>query len=499
MADLLIVVDQRKDWKSYYPTDNVITFQDYLTQSTGNLPTGTRVLNLCRHYKYLSNGYYCSLLAEARGHKVMPTVRSLNDLGRKAIYGPQMAELAPVLKKLSAHSEWSGAPAVEVAFYFGTTTSDALAPLARQLFEQFPCPILRVTFTQTGQQDAKTQAWTINSIRAGALHQLTETEEDAFAAALDHFSRKVWRKPRSRRSARFDLAMLVDPNDPMPPSDAAALKRFVKAGKRLGIDVEMIQKSDFTRLAEFDGLFIRETTGIDNHTYRFAKKAETEGLMVIDDPESILKCTNKVYLADLLAKNKVPTPLTRILSKDRKEELAEVAQALGFPLVLKIPDGSFSRGVVKVADTAAFKKAATDLFKRSSLLLAQEFMYTDFDWRIGVLGGKPIFACQYFMTKGHWQIYNHSGGGQVESGGFRTMSVHEAPRTVVKTAVKAAGLIGNGLYGVDLKQSGKRAVIIEVNDNPSVDSGVEDGFLGDELYTLIMEDFLQRMEKRGRN
>ncbi|MEX1056336.1 MAG: RimK family alpha-L-glutamate ligase, partial [Natronospirillum sp.] len=254
-----------------------------------------------------------------------------------------------------------------------------------------------------------------------------------------------------------------------------------------------------SRLAEFDGLFIRETTGIDNHTYRFAKKAEAEGLMVIDDPESILKCTNKVYLADLLSKNKVPTPLTRILSKDRKEDLTDIAEALGFPLVLKIPDGSFSRGVVKVSDPSAFKTAANDLFKRSSLLLAQEYMYTDFDWRIGVLGGKPIFACQYFMTAGHWQIYNHKDGGEVESGGFQTMAVHEAPKAVVQAAVRAANLIGNGLYGVDLKQSGKRAVVIEVNDNPNVDSGVEDKFLGTDLYTLIMEDFLQRMEKRGRS
>jgi len=40
--------------------------------------------------------------------------------------------------------------------------------------------------------------------------------------------------------------------------------------------------------------------------------------------------------------------------------------------------------------------------------------------------------------------------------------------------------------------------VIEVNDNPSIDSGVEDKFLGGELYTLVMQEFLSRMEENRR-
>ena len=60
--------------------------------------------------------------------------------------------------------------------------------------------------------------------------------------------------------------------------------------------------------AEFDALFIRETTLVNHHTYRFARRAASEGLVVIDDPESILKCTNKVFLAELLSRHKMPMP-----------------------------------------------------------------------------------------------------------------------------------------------------------------------------------------------
>ena len=114
-----------------------------------------------------------------------------------------------------------------------------------------------------------------------------------------------------------------------------------------------------------------------------------------------------------------------------------------------------------------------------------------------MLGGRAIYACKYYMVEGHWQIYQH-GGAEVDSGGFDTMPTYEVPRNVIQAALNATRLIGNGLYGVDIKQSGNRVAVIEVNDNPSIDAGVEDRFLGGELYTLIMQEFLSRMEEKRR-
>ncbi len=143
--------------------------------------------------------------------------------------------------------------------------------------------------------------------------------------------------------------MLHDPEEELPPSDKKALTLFVRAGKALGVNVELIQRKDYSKLAEYDALFIRETTRIGHHTFRFAKKADSEGMVVIDDPDSILRCTNKVYLAELLAAHKVPRPKTLVL---RRENLMDAAAQIGYPVVLKIPEGSFSRGVFKAADRA---------------------------------------------------------------------------------------------------------------------------------------------------
>ncbi|MDO3721942.1 RimK family protein [Marinobacter sp. chi1] len=496
MSRLLIVVDQSKDWAPYYPSEDVLTFDQYLELSEA-ASRRVRVINLCQSAKYLSRGYYCSLLAEARGHNVVPSVMTLNDLSRKGLFSLQLDELdESVVNWLDragctidpASDERQATRELRIRTFFGQVDQPALKPVARLVFERFPCPILEVVFRYR-------KGWQIDSMKPASPADLTEKEQDLFATALDRFSSMVWRKPRSRQRYRFDLAVLVNPEEEMPPSDQEALRRFERAGRKLGINVEQITRKDFLRLPEYDGLFIRETTAIDHHTYRFARKAEAEGLVVIDDPVSILRCTNKVFLADLLKTNKVPTPKTLILSKDQKRAVEQVIEEIGFPVVIKIPDGAFSRGVTKAEDEASLRAGLKALFKQSALVLAQEYLYTDYDWRIGVLGGRAIYACKYMMVKGHWQIYQY-GESSSESGDFQTLPTYEVPRKVIQAALKATRLIGNGLYGVDIKQSGKRVAVIEVNDNPSIDAGIEDRFLGGELYTLVMQEFLQRMEQK---
>mgnify|MGYP001030199576 FL=1 len=488
MSSVYIVIEDAKDWKPYYPSANVITVQDYLFGDHSSAPPATRIINLCRGYQYLSMGYYCSLLAEARGHRVIPSVRTINDLSRKAIYSLDTEDLDELLNKSLGKDQAKMADTFTLDIFFGRTAHEQLSDLARQLFEMFSCPLLQVEFRHSGK-------WRIKAIRPKELTRLTEPQEDLFAEALDKFSRHVWRH-RVKRRARYDLAILHNPEEKLPPSDPKALRNFIRVGKSMGISVELITRKDYATLAEYDALFIRETTAISNHTYRFAKKAESEGMVVIDDPTSIMRCTNKVYLADLLQKNRIPAPKTRILQRKDLKHLDELVAELGLPMVLKIPDGSFSRGVVKVSKASELLTAASELLKKSDLILAQEFLYTEYDWRIGVLNKKPIFACQYFMSKGHWQIYEHGPGGEVGSGGFKTFPTMEVPPQVIKTAVKAASLIGDGLYGVDLKQNGNGCYVIEVNDNPNIDSGVEDQYLKDELYRVVLEEFVRRLELR---
>ena len=486
MITQIIVVEDVKLWNINHEISCPIVEVDvYLTSEEYFSLKNVHVINLCKDYSYSSVGYYCSLLAEARRHKVIPSVKSMLDLSAKAIYSLDAVNLdEEVIRAFKKHSV--DGESYELVVMFGRCQRDNFSTLARRVFETFPYPLLQVSFKKLDQ-------WRITTIRPYVFEKLNAEDKDYFAQTLKSYLSKRWRTPKQKSHERYDLAILHDPKDPLPPSNAKALKSFVKAGKKLGINVELIEKKDYSRLAEYDALFIRDTTRINHYTYRFSKKAESEGMVVIDDPTSILRCTNKVYLAELLRANKIPTPKSVILGR---KDLAATEEAIGYPMVLKVPDGAFSLGVFKAENRADFNAITEKLFKNSELILAQEYLYTEFDWRIGVLNRKPIFACQYFMFKKHWQIVKHTTNGGFQEGNAKTWAVAEAPKVVVDVAVKAAGLIGDGLYGVDVKQSGKDVYVIEVNDNPNLDAGVEDLYLGDDLFTVILAEFLRRLESR---
>ena len=337
MSNVLIVVDRLEDWEPYYPSDLVISFDQYLSlKTTPN--QRIRVLNLCSDYSYLSQGYYCSLLAEAKAHHVIPPSKVLNDIWSPMLYQLNVEELFSALNKMYRNQERPDQ--LEFKTYFGQVEEPSLKPLARVVFERFPSPIVSLTLKYLDGN------WVIADLGIIDHKSLTDAEETAFGEALDNFSREIWHPKKTRKHAKYDLAVLVNEKEVYPPSNMPAIKKFIQAGKNLGVNVEIISPDDFMRLPEFDALFIRETTSIEHHTYRFSKKAESLGLVVIDDPTSILRCTNKIYLADLFATTGVPAPRTLILNRDRPEQLALAAETLGFPIVIKIPDGSFSRGVV---------------------------------------------------------------------------------------------------------------------------------------------------------
>ena len=290
----------------------------------------------------------------------------------------------------------------------------------------------------------------------------------------------------------YDVAILFNDHDKTAPSDKDAIDRFVVAGEKMGLNVSPVTKENIGSVSEYDGLFIRETTSVKQWTYKLARCAQVEGMVVIDDPVSMLRCTNKVYLAELLKSHKILVPETVILHRNlQQKQLPNIE----YPCILKRPDGSSSLGVVKVNDREELNHHANHYFKDSDLIIAQNFLPTEFDWRIGVLDKKVIFACKYYMVKDNWKILTWENE-DMQFGSVASVDPAEVPALVRQTALQAAALIGDGLYGVDLKQIGDKVYVIEINDNPNIEHEVEDLFAGDELYTTVMQTFLQRLKMR---
>lgn len=476
----LILVDRNRDIPFDVPGARVMRVRDYLALDHG--VRNRRVINLCHSYEYLSRGYYCSLLAAARGERVIPSADVLLDLNWKRLQRSARAELGPLLTEALGKT---GEKPPHIDVFFGRSTEKRFRDIAQRAFDLFRCPVLRLHLNPEGKR-------ILREIEAPSIDRLTEHEMPAFESALRAYLRGRTRKPTNGNPPTALVAILYDPDEDLPPSDQDALNNFVQATADLGARAELITARDFHHLSEFDALLIRETTALDHHTYRFAKRARKEGIPVIDDPDSILRCTNKVYLAELLRTHHIPAPRSAIFDKRR---IDEIGKQFNFPSVLKVPDGCFSRGVRKVTSRENLRDIAGEMFKNSELLVIQEYVETTFDWRIGTLAGEPLYASRYFMAPGHWQIVKHEDDGHHEEGGFETVPIEDAPADIVATALAAARLMGDGLYGVDIKETPYGPMVIEVNDNPSIDGGVEDAVLGMDLYRRIISHLLGQIAR----
>ena len=455
----------------------VVPAKDYITQDQYQNDKNLRVFNFCSNYTYQSVGYYVSLLAEARGHKVLPSVSTMQDIFSKSlarVFGQELKD--------QHFSDFDQEQKNKVVYQviLGCESTGRSTKLSKCLYKLFDAPFVEYTFI-------KSDTWLLEKVRLMTIDEVRENEKIPFDNIVAFsLTKKVYSK-RQLTNYQYSLAILVNPDEPHPPSDKTALEKFRLTGLANGFYVEFITKDDSHRINEFDALFIRKTTAVNDHTYQIARHAQAEGLVVIDDPWSILKCSNKFYLYERMKKTKVKMPSTRIISSCDFGQ-TDLLTSLKFPLVVKQPDGAFSLGVFKVENETELIDTCVELLKSSEFVIIQEFVESEFDWRIGVMNNEVLFACKYYMAEGHWQIYNWRGQEDKISGNSETCNIDEVPDIVLETALEATLAIGSGLYGVDLKTVNNECYLIEVNDNPNIDSGIEDAILQDVLYDRIIRN-----------
>ncbi len=502
---------------------------DAFLQGDGVPPRET-VLNLCRTHKDLTKGYYVSLVADARGLRVIPGVDTLKLLedsaalfraldeapGVHVVTPEEMAHrrkelararraAAKLEKSQTATTPRSKAPAWivreldkekdvqyrparpgevrEEVIVLGCSVSRALARVAARVFRACPIPLLRLGLLK------EQGVWKVVEVTQERLADLQEPQKRLLVRELRRPNALQRWVARKRPDPRLSLAILYDSRSPYAPSTAETIEKIERTAARMGVHVVRLAPDGLSRLADHDALLVRALTGLSEPAFRFASRAEALGMTVVDDTQSIIRCGNKVFLHELLKREGVPTPPTWITAPTTPYK--KIAEKLGSPFIIKLPEGSFSTAVRKVSSEADYRREAAAMASHSPLIIAQGFMPTDFDWRVTTLGGKVLFVCKYHMATGHWQIRAADARG-VRYGRVEAVARDYAPRDVVRTALKAARLVGDGLYGVDLKVGPDGPVVIEVNDNPNLDVGYDDAADGNVIYEDIIEYFIQR-------
>lgn len=267
--------------------------------------------------------------------------------------------------------------------------------------------------------------------------------------------------------------------------ELTALTNFRLAAFELGHELDFLFKGELKYLRNYDGVFIRALTDPLNTSYVVARTAELLGMRVLDHPASILICCDKVNMYARLQGAGVPVPTTRFLGEAEVVPATAEAlfEALGSPLVLKAPNSSFSAYVDKVSTPEAFVQVGKRFLRRADRIVVQQYMPSDFDWRVITLEGRVLAVVKYTFAPHMWKLMDRTASGEYAN--VVGIPIADANPKLLEVACRAANAIGRSLYGVDLKEIDGDFYVIEVNDNPTIAADEEDQ-ASPEIYADII-------------
>ena len=159
MIPALVVVSDPKDWRLDVPGVRVVSAVEYLTDARFAEEPRLKVFNLCGSLGYQRSGYYVSLLAEARGHKPLPTIGTVQDLKSQSVIAQASDDLDELIQRDLAGI---AADRFELSVYFGRNVAKSHDALAAALSRMFQAPLMRASF----KRREKTNRWVMIRIEA---------------------------------------------------------------------------------------------------------------------------------------------------------------------------------------------------------------------------------------------------------------------------------------------------------------------------------------------
>jgi len=178
------------------------------------------------------------------------------------------------------------------------------------------------------------------------------------------------------------------------------------------------------------------------------------GMYILNHPSAIERSVDKYYALSLLEERGLPVPRTVVA--ESADAALSAFMALGGDVVVKPIFGSRGIGSTRVSDIDVAERIFRALDFNHQVLYIQEFIpHGDYDLRLLVLGGRVLAAMKRVATS--WKT-NISFGAKPVS--------YDPPREIRKLAVNAAETLGCELAGVDILQTEKGPLVIEVNSQP---------------------------------
>ncbi|VVB56741.1 Alpha-aminoadipate--LysW ligase LysX [uncultured archaeon] len=272
---------------------------------------------------------------------------------------------------------------------------------------------------------------------------------------------------------------------------SAENKLLLEAAKARGLELERLADAELQLeltepQTEFDGILQRSSSYA--RTLYTSFWFEQAGAYVCNPYAAHHLCGDKYLASTLLAKAGIPTP--RTYGSFTPESATKSASALAFPLVMKPVFGSWARMVHKINDREALE---AELENREEMGHAFQKVYylqehidkPGRDIRAFVVGNECIGAIYRNATEKSGWITNTGRGG--------TATNCPVTEELNELAVRAAHVFGEGIYGVDMMESGNGLVVHEVNHTTEFRNSIAP--TGVDIPGIMIEYFVSRLKR----
>jgi ribosomal protein S6--L-glutamate ligase len=219
-----------------------------------------------------------------------------------------------------------------------------------------------------------------------------------------------------------------------------------------------------SRLEGIDAIIPRIGASVTFYGTAVVRQFEMMNVFSATESQAIVRSRDKLRSLQILSRAGIGMPKTAFTNYSNKEHRL-VDEIGGAPIIIKLLEGTQGLGVV-LAETRKAAQSVVEAFNGiKARIILQEFIKESrgADIRAFVVDGEVVGAMKRQGKEGEFRSNLHRGG---------TATVIKLSRAERSMALKAASVLGLGIAGVDMLQSDRGPLIMEVNSSPGL-QGIE--------------------------
>lgn len=278
-------------------------------------------------------------------------------------------------------------------------------------------------------------------------------------------------------------------------------KRLVEAAEQRGHNVEVIDHLKCNIIMEkknpsvwyhghslnyIDAIIPRIGASVTFYGSAVVRQFEMMKTFTAVESQALIRSRDKLRSMQILSRAGLGLPKTVFTnySKDTSGILEAVG---GAPVIIKLLEGTQGLGVVLAENKKAAMSVIEAFHGLKARVIVQEFIKESkgADIRAFIVDGEVVGAMKRQAKEGEFRSNLHRGG---------TSSVVKLSRAEKAAAVKAARILGLGVAGVDMLQSSRGPLILEVNSSPGLE-GIEKA-TGIDIAEKIVKYIEQKPSKK---